>query len=113
MEIDINVILCIKKLRQFPNRQPVAHGQREIGHEAGLLCVQHRPFNDFSGQWVGPVQYIKLYSAFRGLFHAIAHRACIRIKSNSGILHIEHQRINSLQHIVGVPQVFAVKAIDR
>ena len=57
VQVASDVILGVKKLRQLADGQTVARGERKIADEAGLIGVEHRSFDDFTPDRIGPVQH--------------------------------------------------------
>ncbi len=110
MQIAIDVIFGVEKLRQLSDGEPVTHRQRKVRREGSLVRIQHRPFNNGAAHGIRSVQHIERDLAFRRFFHAIRHRCRVRIKANARILHIKHQRVDTLQHFVGRPHGLAIQA---
>ena len=106
MQLGADVILGVEKLREFPDRQPVAHRQRKVRHEIGFVRIEHRSFDNFSAKKVRPVEDKEGDFAFRGFLHAITHRCRIRVEPHARVLNIEDQRINTLEHFLrGTPRL--------
>ncbi len=96
-------------MREFADGQCIAHGNWKIGDEICFVGIEHRAFDDFSAERIGTIQNVKRNIAFGGFFHGVGHGDGVSVKADAGILNIEDQRVDSLQHFVGGPQSFAVE----
>ncbi len=97
---------------ELANREPVSHRKREIAREAGLVGVKNRAFDDFPAKRIGPVQHIEGDVVLRGFLHAVRHRRSVGVKANAGILHIEDERVDTLQHRVGRPARLRIETVN-
>src|SRR6266581_9526854 len=92
VQVRPNVIFGVEELREFANRQRVAHRQRKVGDEIRLVRVEHRAFDNFSAERVRPVEHEESDISLRGFLHAIRHGHRVGVKPHARVLDIENQR---------------------
>src|SRR6266581_4238692 len=113
VQVRPNVIFGVEELREFADRQRVAHRQRKVGDEIRLVRIEHRAFDSFPAKGVRPVEHEKSDISLRGFLHAIRHGHRVGVKPNARVLDIEDQRVDALEHFVGRPERFSIQAIHR
>ena len=112
VQVYSDMIFNVEKLRELSDGQRVAHRQRIVRDEAGLVRVEHRAFDNFSAQQVRPVEHVESDLSFRGLFHAIRHRRRVGVKPHARVLNVEDKRVNSLEHFIGRTPRFAIETVN-
>ena len=55
VQIAIDMILGVEKLRQLSDSKAIAHRQRKVRRERDLVRIQHRPFDNITAHRIGPV----------------------------------------------------------
>jgi hypothetical protein len=85
------MIFGVEHLRQFTQRHGVTHGHGEIADKRQLAAIEHRPFDDFSAERVGPVQKEVRDVLFRGGFHAVRHRGDEGVEAHPRVLNVEDE----------------------
>ena len=77
-----------------------------------FVWIENRPFDNFSAERIRPVQYEERDIALRGFLHAITHGRGVGIEADTGILNIEDQCVDALQHFVRRSPRFAIEAVN-
>jgi hypothetical protein len=113
MKVGANVIFRVEKLGKLPDGKAIADGKRKISDEICFIGIEERTFDDIAGDGIGAVEDEEDDVALGGFFHAVRHRGGVGIEANTRVLNIEHQSIDTLEHVVGGAERFAVQAVSR
>ena len=113
VQLSVNTILGVEHARQFADGHGVDDGHGKIAGERNASLVKYGPFDSFTAQRIRPVEDEEWEFVFGGSFQAIAHGGSIGIEADAGVLHIENQRVDSFEHVVGRRAGVAVEAEDR
>ncbi len=113
MQVGADVIFGVEELREFANRQRVAHRQRKVRDEIRLVRVEHRPFDNFAAKGIRPVEHEESDISFCGLLHAIRHGHRVGVKPHARVLNIEDQRVNAFEHFIRGTVRFSIQAVHR
>src|SRR5712664_34661 len=112
VKVGADVILGVEELGELANREAVAHRQWKIPDEICFVGVEHRSFHDFTAERIGPIEHEKSDVAFRGFLHAVSHRCRVRVESDAGVLNIEDERVDALEHFIRGTERFAIKTMN-
>ncbi len=112
VEINADVIFGVEELGELAGREAVTHRQWKISDKICFVGVEHRAFHDFTAERIGTVEDEKSDVAFCGFLHAIAHRCRVRVEPDAGVLNVEDQRVNALEHFIGGTERFAIQTMD-
>ena len=85
---------------------------RVVADKRLLISIQNGPTNVFSSEWIGSIKNQKFNVLLSGRLHRQTHRGNVSVEPCSDILDVEHQSIQSLQHLGGRSSCFAIEAED-
>src|SRR5260370_4764900 len=112
VKVGAYVIVGVEELGELANREAVTHRQWKIRDGTCFVGVEHRSFHDFAAERIGPVEHEKSDVAFGGFLHAISHRCGVRVESDAGVLNIEDERVDALEHFIRGTKRFAIKTVN-
>src|SRR6266481_3673453 len=112
VKIGADVILGVEKLGELADRQAVPHRRWKISDEICFVGVEHRAFHDFTAERIGTVENEESDLAFGGFLHAISHRCRVRVKPDAGVLNVEDECVNALEHFIRGTERFAIETMD-
>jgi hypothetical protein len=112
VQVGADVVFAVEELRQLADREAVTHRQWKISDKTCFVGIEHRPFHNLTAERIGAVEDEKRDVSLGSCLHAICHCCRVRIEPHAGVLNVEDQRVNALQHFVRGTKRFSIEAVN-